>query len=180
MDKATQRSDRHVRTVLGALLATDLVLTTIGYGFPGLWFAFVHGTPYDDPEGLLRRCAGNWFMFAILQAIALWRWKREPGWLAVISGVRFSDVLTDWSYLWFSTHMTWLGALGLFAAGPLNLLCGLYLWRANACAVRERTGPRHATTETVVQGRAGRVGEPSTPGRSGRGIFSDALAGRLD
>ena len=158
MDKATQYSDTHVRMVLWGLLATDLVLTTIGYGFPGLWFALIHGTPYDDPEGLLRRCAGNWLMFGVLQALALGRWKREPGWLAVVSGARFSDVLTDWSYLWFSTHRTWLGALGLFAAGPLNLLCGVYLWRAYACAARVRTGPRLVTTEPLVHGRAGRPG----------------------
>jgi len=152
MDKMTRYSDTHVRTVLGALLATDLVLTTLGYGFPGLWFALVHGTPYDDPEGLLRRCAGNWLMFGALQAIALWRWKREPGWLAAVSGARFSDVLTDWSYLWFSTHLTWHGTLGLFAAGPFNLLCGVYLWRAYAYAVRGRTGQRQANVEPLTHG----------------------------
>jgi hypothetical protein len=66
-------------------------------------------------------------MFGVLQAVALARWKSEDVWLAVVAGARLSDVLTDWSYLYFSSHITPLGAVGLIAAGPLNLVAGVYL-----------------------------------------------------
>ncbi len=121
---------QNTRRILIALLLLDVVLTLVGYLFPGFWFRIFHGVEYVDPQGFLRRCAGNWAMFALLQAIALWRWERERVWLAVVSGVRFSDLLTDWSYLWYCTDITWFGRAALFAAGPLNFLCGLYFFLA--------------------------------------------------
>lgn len=117
----------YVTAVLAALLCTDVILTAWGLFLPDLWFATFHGTTYNDPEGFLRRCAANWFMFGALQAIALARWRTEGFWLAVVAGARFSDILTDWSYLYFSLHITPLGAVGLLAAGPLNLMAGVYL-----------------------------------------------------
>jgi hypothetical protein len=121
---------RIIYAILLSLLLTDVILTALGYFFPDLWFSVFHGTSYNDPEGFLRRCAGNWLMFGVLQAIALWRWKRAPVWLAIVAGARFSDMLTDWNYLYFSAHITTMGAIGLFLAGPLNFLAGLYLFKA--------------------------------------------------
>lgn len=131
--------DRNVHIVLVLLLLTDIVLTTWAYLLPDLWFSFFHGTTYNDPEGFLRRCAANWLMFGVLQAIALWRWKKAAVWLAIVAGARFSDMLTDWNYLYFCTHMTVVGALALLSAGPLNFLAGLYLFRAYSF---HRVGPQ--------------------------------------
>jgi hypothetical protein len=119
-----------VSAVLLLLLLTDVVLAFVGYLLPDLWFSIFHGTPYNDPEGFLRRCAANWLMFGVLQAIALRRWKGETVWLAVVAGARLGDMLTDWNYLYFSTHMTTTGAIGLLSAGPLNFFAGLYLLAA--------------------------------------------------
>ena len=119
-----------VSLVLLSLLLTDIILTSVGYLLPDLWFSIFHGTAYNDPEGFLRRCAANWLMFGVLQAIALWWWKGEIFWLAMVAGARFGDMLTDWNYLYFSTHSTTIGAIGLLSAGPLNFLAGLYLLKA--------------------------------------------------
>src|SRR5439155_464884 len=75
-------TERRVRNVLAFLVLFDVVLTTWAGAFPQLWFRVFHGVRYDDPEGFLRRCAANWAAFALFQAIALARWKREPVWLA--------------------------------------------------------------------------------------------------
>ena len=123
-------NERNTTRLLVALLALDVVLSLWGYLLPELWFRIFHGVEYVDPQGFLRRCAGNWTLFAVLQAIALVRWRRDGVWLVVVAGVRWSDLLTDWSYLWFCSDITLFGRIALFSAGPMNFLCGLYLFKA--------------------------------------------------
>ena len=43
------------------------------------------------------------------QAIALIRWRRRPVWLAVVAGVRFSDLFTDLSYVLVVPILTSMG-----------------------------------------------------------------------
>ena len=74
----------------------------------------------------------NWAAFALFQGIALFRWRSAPHWLALVAGVRFSDVFTDWAYLWFAANLTSFGRVGLFVDGPLNALFGWWLLRAYA------------------------------------------------
>ncbi len=116
--------------VLLSLVLLDIVLLVIGYFFPQFWFKIFHGVEYIDPQGFLPRCAGHWTMFAILQGIALLKWRKDIVWLPIVAGVRFSDMLTDWSYLYFCSDITLFGKMALFGAGPGNFLFGLFLFKA--------------------------------------------------
>lgn len=86
---------------LWAALAEDILLFGLAWIAPDLWFKILHHSmPATVLEvALLRRSAGQWAAFALAQAIALWRWRREPEWLAVAAGVRLSDLFTDISYV---------------------------------------------------------------------------------
>jgi hypothetical protein len=86
---------------LWAALAEDTVLFVLAWIAPDLWFRLLHAsTPTDLEIALLRRSAGQWAAFALAQAIALIWWRRSPVWLAVVAGVRFSDL----SYSWRCRH----------------------------------------------------------------------------
>jgi hypothetical protein len=117
---------------LASLVALDVVLTIWAGFFPELWFRAFHGIAYDDPEGFLRRCAASWAAFAILQAIALGRWRQDPRWLLIVAGVRLSDVFTDWTYLAFARDRTWFAWASLTLTSPANLWLGLFLLRRHA------------------------------------------------
>ncbi|MBU2490284.1 MAG: hypothetical protein KKA60_12920 [Proteobacteria bacterium] len=119
-----------VRTVLAALLAMDVILASCALLEPQLWFSIFHGTPYVDPQGFLPRTGASWAAFAILQALALALWERQPGWLLVVAGVRLGDCFTDWTYLSVAQDLTWFAYPALALASPANLLAGLFLARA--------------------------------------------------
>ncbi|UCC95085.1 MAG: hypothetical protein JSW40_09825 [Candidatus Omnitrophota bacterium] len=117
------------KRVYGLLLALIFLDITIAIGvffFPELWFKIFHGVPYIDPQGLLRRCGANWAAFGLIQILACLKWERKPYWLAIVAGVRFSDIFTDWTYLWFSSNITMFGRISLFVISPLNFAFGLY------------------------------------------------------
>ena len=63
----------------------------------------------------------------VLQGVALWRYKREPVWLAVVAGCRLGDVLTDWAVVFTADHLTWVGTVAFMLAGPANLIFGVAL-----------------------------------------------------
>lgn len=121
---------KKTRGILVALILLDVAIAIVALFFPAFWFKVFHDAPYIDPQGFLRRCGANWLAFALIQAIALFRWEKRPYWLAVVAGVRFSDMFTDWAYLWFSSSITIFGRISLFIISPLNLLLGLYLLKA--------------------------------------------------
>ncbi|MFC2091551.1 hypothetical protein ACFLTD_02130, partial [Elusimicrobiota bacterium] len=100
---------KRIYGLLFALIVFDVVISVTGFFFPYLWFEIFHGVLYDDPQGFLRRCAANWLAFALVQLIAYINWEKKPYWLAVVAGVRFSDIFTDWIYLWFSADITSFG-----------------------------------------------------------------------
>jgi hypothetical protein len=131
---------RRIDWVLLALVAFDVFVATVALLFPSLWFRVVHGVPYDDPQGLLRRCGANWAAFAVIQLIALLRWKKAPHWLAVVAGVRLSDIFTDWTYLWFASNVTTVGVVGMFLASPTELFLGSWLLQAYTRVSGSRTG----------------------------------------
>ena len=125
-----EQSKLRINLILMALVITDIVLAAWGFFLPELWFKVFHGVPYNDPQGFLPRCAANWTAFLLLQIIALIRWPKEPFWLVMVCGARFSDVLTDFTYYWFCSDITWFGRGALLSAGPLNFLVGWYLLSA--------------------------------------------------
>jgi hypothetical protein len=90
---------------------------------PDLWFRVFHGSlPAALEVALLRRSAGQWAAFALAQGITLWHWKKNPVWLAVTAGVRFSDLFTDLSYIMAAPTLTIAGWLLLTPPAFLNLI----------------------------------------------------------
>src|SRR5262245_36110289 len=81
-------------------LAEDTILFVMTWIAPDIWFRILHAAA---PAGLeiafLRRSGGQWAAFALAQAITLWRWRKNPVWLGVAAGVRFSDLFTDLLYV---------------------------------------------------------------------------------
>jgi hypothetical protein len=106
----------------GALIE-DTVLFVVSWIAPNLWFQLFHNVlPTALESAFLRRSAGQWAAFALAQAITLWRWKKNPVWLAVTAGVRFSDLFTDISYILAVPSLTALGWICLSPPALLNLL----------------------------------------------------------
>jgi hypothetical protein len=107
---------------LWAALLEDASLFLIAWLAPDLWFRLLHGVA---PAGLdiafLRRSAGQWAAFAFAQGITLSRWRKTPIWLAIVAGVRFSDLFTDISYVVAVPHLTTLGWMCLLPPPLLNL-----------------------------------------------------------
>ncbi len=128
-------NDRRIHVLLGCLVALDTILVTWAGAFPALWYEAFHGVPYDDPQGYLRRCAANWAAFLLFQAIAFVRWKRDVMWLAIVAGIRLSDIFTDVTDVLIAENTTWFAQLTLAPMSAINLIIGLVLIRA----YRQRT-----------------------------------------
>jgi hypothetical protein len=131
--------ERSVPIVIGALVLADAALGALILISGTTWFDLVHGTDYVDPQATLKRTGALWLSFAIVQAIAFFRWQQAPHWLMILAGIRFGDVLSDWFYWADASDHTWLGHVGLLLASPLNLLLGLFFYRAYF-VFRDRTG----------------------------------------
>ena len=102
-------------------LVEDTALFVLSWLRPELWFQLLH---HADPAGLetalLRRAGGQWLAFALVQAIALWRWRAEPVWLVIVAGARVSDLFTDLSYIAAVPSLTTFGWATLTPPAFLN------------------------------------------------------------
>ena len=109
---------------LWVALIEDTGLFLLSWMTPHLWFHYFNAvTPLGLDNALLRRSGGQWLGFALAQAITLWRWKKQPVWLAVEAGVRFSDLFTDFSYIIASRpDLTMMGWAFFVPPFFLNLL----------------------------------------------------------
>jgi hypothetical protein len=108
---------------LWAALLEDTSLFLIAWLQPELWFRYFHGVaPAGLDVAFLRRSAGQWAAFALAQAITLWCWKKQPVWLVMVAGVRFSDLFTDLSYVLAVPSLTTLGWVCLLPPPLLNLV----------------------------------------------------------
>ncbi len=116
-----------VRAVLLFLVSLDVILSVWALAFPGLWFAVFHGTELADPQGLLPRTGASWAAFALIQAAAIIRWEKSPGWLLAVAGLRLGDCFTDWTYLAVAPDLTWFAYPALGMASPANLAAGIFL-----------------------------------------------------
>ena len=127
-------SRRTIKLALLALIVLDIVFPVIIFGFPGLWNRLFHGgAGADDPIGLLHRLGAGWAAFALWQIVAYIKWEREPGWLAVVAGIRWTEIWADWVYLYYAHeagNATLIAWIGLGGASPVNALAGWYFYRA--------------------------------------------------
>lgn len=120
--------------VLLSSIGVDVVLPVLATLRPAWWFdvLHVHVTPDAMHVALLHRAAAQWVAFALLQIVALARWRRWPHWLLVVAGARTSDWLTDITYFAVApdfSAMRWvLLTPPLFNAGMTLIL--FFVWRA--------------------------------------------------
>jgi hypothetical protein len=130
-----------VDALLFVLIFLDVLYDVVIFFSPETWFRIMHGAPYIDPEGLLRRTAAGWAAFALWQIIALLRWKKNPHWLMLVAGIRWTEIFTDWVYLYCAHNITSVGRLGLLSATPVNILCGWFFYRSYFKAIQPDTAP---------------------------------------
>jgi hypothetical protein len=123
-------TERRIHGLLAFLVAFDAVLVTWALAFPQLWFTVFHGIHDVDPERFLARCGANWAAFLLCQSIAFARWRRDPVWLAVVAGVRLSDIFTDVTHVFVARDTTLFAKLTLAPMSLCNLLFGLFLLNA--------------------------------------------------
>src|SRR5262245_57200109 len=115
---------------LWAALIEDTLLVVMAGLAPELWFRVFHeSAPASLDVAFLRRSAGQWAAFALAQAMALRRWRRDPVWLAIAAGVRFSDLFTDLAYVASVPHLTRIGWALLLPPPVLNLVGVVILLR---------------------------------------------------
>lgn len=126
------RNQRLIQTLLVGLVVVDAVLVVWAFGFPDLWFDSFHRTLEGSAgaELFLKRCGANWAGFLLFQVLALMYWKAQPFWLAIVAGLRFSDLFTDAVYALFAEDLTWLASLSLPVMGLLNFALGWFFLRS--------------------------------------------------
>ena len=130
----------------GALIE-DTVIFVLAWVAPDLWFRLFHDSvPAGLEVALLRRSAGQWAAFALAQAIALWCWRKRPEWLAVVAGIRFSDLFTDISYILAVPTLTRIGWILLLPPALLNLVGVVILLWGYKQARRSLEGGTEPTT----------------------------------
>lgn len=116
---------------LWGALVEDATIFALAWLAPDLWFRlFHHALPAGLETALLRRAAGQWAAFALVQAIALMRWKTQPAWLLVVAGLRASDLLTDLSYIAAVPALTTFGWVALTPPAFLNAAFIVVMWMA--------------------------------------------------
>jgi hypothetical protein len=119
--------ERRLRIViliyLWGALVEDTSLFLMAWLYPGIWFRLFHGVvPTGLEIALLRRAGGQWAAFALAQGITLRYWRKNPVWLVIVAGARFSDLFTDISYILTVPSLTTLGWVCLLPPPLLNLL----------------------------------------------------------
>jgi hypothetical protein len=113
----------------GALLE-DTIIFVMSWLAPDVWFWLFHdAAPASLDVAFLRRSGGQWAAFALAQGIALWRWRKQPIWLPIVAGVRFSDLFTDVSYMLAVPSLTTLGWCVLIPLPFLNFIGVVILLR---------------------------------------------------
>jgi hypothetical protein len=115
---------------LWAATLEDTFLFLMAWFAPDLWFKVFHASvPAGLEIAFLRRTAGQWAAFALAQAITLWRWQKQPVWLPITAGIRFSDLFTDISYILAVPSLTSIGWMLLLPPPLLNLIGVIILLR---------------------------------------------------
>jgi len=121
---------RRINLVLAVLVVYDIILSATCLAWPDLWFQYIHGVDRVDPQGLILRTGAVWAAFSLFQLLARLKWEVQPLWLAVIAGIRLTEIFSDWTYLYVAHDLTSFGWFGLFVNPPMNLFLGWYFIRA--------------------------------------------------
>jgi hypothetical protein len=121
---------RTVKVVLIVLILLDILFPLVIFTSPGTWTRLLHDLPGDDPLGLLHRLGAGWAAFALWMTVAYFRWERDPGWLMVVAGIRWSEIFADWVYVAYAQQVTDFGRVSLLIASPVNLIAGWFFYRA--------------------------------------------------
>src|SRR3954468_24146594 len=90
------RLRRSINGLLVFLVIYDVILSGTCLIRPDLWYRYIHGADYVDPQGLLLRTGAVLAAFSLFQLIARLKWEVQPMWLAVIAGIRLTEVFSDW------------------------------------------------------------------------------------
>ncbi|MFW5876878.1 MAG: hypothetical protein ACOCXM_09085 [Myxococcota bacterium] len=138
------RSHPLIQALLVGLVLVDAALVVWAFGFPELWFGLFHRTLEGSAgaELFLKRCGANWGGFLLFQLLALKYWKAQPFWLAIVAGLRFSDIFTDAVYALFAEDLTWIAALSLPIMGLLNFALGWFFLRSYQLISSDPPTPR--------------------------------------
>lgn len=119
-----------INVLLVGLIALDTAYFVIAFFFPDYWFAIFHGTAYVDPEGLLPRAGAVWLAFSLGQFVTLLKWQSQAHWLAIVAGLRSSELFTEWTYLAFARDITTMGKIGLLISTPANMFLCWYFYKS--------------------------------------------------
>ena len=142
-----------VSRTLAGLTLLDLAYFVVIFVSPGTWNRLFHGTSYVDRQGLLHRMGASWLAFAFFQGVALLRWREHPHWLALVAGIRSSELLSDWVLALFAERLTVGGRIGLLVASPFNILMTWFFLRGYR---RFKGSPKTAVAHTSRRATASR------------------------
>jgi hypothetical protein len=144
---------RAIDAVLVALLVFDGLLVLWAFAAPDLWFQTWHNSlsPTPAAELFLKRCGANWAGFFLFQLLALRHWRSQPFWLAIVAGLRFSDIFTDATYALFAPDLTPIAWLSLPLAGLLNFALGCYFLAAHLRLSRARRRVRRPAERSPIR-----------------------------
>ena len=126
---------------LWAALVEDTLLFVMAWVAPDLWFRVFHAAlPAGLDVAWLRRSAGQWIAFSLVQGFTLLRWKKEPLWLVATAVARFTDLFTDISYVVSAPTLTHLGWMFLLPPPLLNLI-GIVIMMRGYQQIRSGAAP---------------------------------------
>ncbi len=138
----SEKNTKLINLILLVFIGLDLIYTIIVFFFPELWFKTIHGTSYSGTQGLLQRTGAMWASFTLFQLIAYLNWKQKPYWLAIVAGLRLSELAADWTYLYFAQDLSFLGRLSLFISTPTNMLVSWMFFKAFMTSDQIPRGPK--------------------------------------
>ncbi len=121
---------KFINSLLFFLVILDLWLSVNCLLFPARWTELIHGISYNDSFGFIRRMGAVWLAFFLFQSIALLFWQKYSHLLVLTAGIRFTEIFSDWFYLYYAEHLTWFGYAALFISPLSNILFGIIFIKA--------------------------------------------------
>ena len=115
-----------IRPTLILLVLIDIGLGVVGTFFPRLYMDLIQpDAPPNEPVYFLQRAAVIWLGYLVVQAIALFQYRRTPEWVLVVAFLRLVEVPADTLYVIIGPGFDLLGRIGLIAAPVFNLIVGI-------------------------------------------------------